>query len=75
MSGINRIGRSQAPLLTPLGKSDDGRVPNGVAAASEEGRREAIGRRKGGRCGVRTTTEVTERTLLRGILYAFQVSV
>lgn len=70
LSGIDRVAQSRAAPTVPVGGTYGGEDANG--GAREEQRIEAMARRRG-RYRARETTDVTERTLLRGILYAFQV--
>lgn len=67
LSGIHQVGRAQSALPPPYAETDE----NDSWEANGGGDRMGVSRRRRGR--VRGMTEVTERALLRGILYAFQV--
>lgn len=73
LSGIDRVGKTQPAERIPLGRAGEGSTARGVGeqvgALGLQGA-ESV-RRRGGK--MRGMSEVTERTLLRGILYAFQV--
>lgn len=83
LSGIGRVGRASAEAggYGGRGEAPNGRAPG--AAEPEPGNREPLSSRANGQGPVGgggtvrrarvATTEVTERTLLKGILYAFQV--
>lgn len=74
LSGIDRVGQAHAVGAVAAGRSSLGGVSNGRSAEEERyagamtrrGEGQSVRRARGG-------TEVTERALLRGILYAFQV--
>ncbi|CAM9311005.1 unnamed protein product [Laminaria digitata] len=73
LSGIDRVGQAHAVGAVATGRSSLGGVSNGRSAEEERyagamtrrGEGQSVRRARGG-------TEVTERALLRGILYAFQ---
>ena len=84
LSGIERVGGQAGLGSAPAASAGAARyareVSNGGTHGGEEGRyNEAVmgeradRERHNGRAIARRTTEVTERTLLKGILYAFQV--
>lgn len=74
LSGIDRVGQAHAVGAVSAGHSSIGGLSNG-RAGEEERYTGAVTRREQGQSvrRARGWTEVTERTLLRGILYAFQV--
>lgn len=74
LSGIDRVGQARAVGAVSAGRPSGGGMSNG-RAAEEELYAGAMTRREEGQFVRRPRggTEVTERTLLRGILYAFQV--
>lgn len=66
LSGIDRVGREkQSALRAPVARAEEGSDANGGARS--------VGMERHRRGRVRGLSEVTERALLRGILYAFQV--
>lgn len=71
LSGIDRVGHAQTAPAVSAGATYGYGQANG--RVREEGGYEAVGVRRRMR-RVRSMNEVTERTLLRGILYAFQVN-
>lgn len=74
LSGIDRVGQYHAVGAVPAGRSTVSGVSNG--REGEEERYAGAMTRRGGGQSVRRPrggAEVTERTLIRGILYAFQV--
>lgn len=71
LSGIDRVGHAQTAPAASAGTAYSYRQAN--ERGREEGGDMAVDARQRMR-RVRGMSEVTERTLLRGILYAFQVS-
>lgn len=71
LAGIDRFGQRREAPPAPVGGAHGRGEQNGVLLQERGG--QAVARRAG-RSTAHGANEVTERTLLRGILYAFQVS-